>query len=1435
MPAKVEAMSDATEMKAACARVREELADIVDGDAAALARHGDHLADCDDCRDARFAATEAAAELKDAGADYLAPSAEALEKAVLARLDARPAPVVTAPVVTAPVVTAPVVTAPVVTAPVVTAPVKATAAAEVTRPAAPKAEPAPAKVRSIDSARGGRSRKLLIAAAVCGVAAAAAASVFAVRALKQRSAASAASAAKGSAKVIAISRAAADGQTGITFAGQPVALGNAVTGGKLVATDGRTRVKLQLGDGTMLTLNHDTRVELTGPRALKLTSGEVVADIATGEALVTITMPTGRVQAAGSLLAIAAEADQASVRVARGHARIEGTSGVTEVLAGEEALVPRAGKTSVAPAARLADAVGWSELEGEPTDTTLAGLGELRARKPGDKSEKERPLTLANHKVTIRVSGNVARTEIEESFKNDSADTLEGIYRFPLPPDARIDRLALWVGDKLEEGAFVERGHAAKIWKGVIHNAAPSQPVQLQEIVFVPDRFRDPALLEWQRGGRFELKIYPIPARGERKVILSYTQTIAPQGKQRRYVYPLAHSADASTKVGRFEVDARLVGHDQARPVHVHGYKPTESKDGTATKLSMTADDFQPAGDLIVDYSLPGDAELRYWTAAAEGAQAAAAKIKNGKAPADESTEVTAARATLAADPRGFVLLALRPEIPAYTENHARDFLIVVDSSQSMTGERFSRATALTAALVGNMDRRDRVRVMVCDADCRELGSVRAPSAQAATEVRELLGAVRPAGASNLVASLTAASKAWPRASGSGASRELRVMYLGDGLSSTGPRRAASLVAEIEELSKATAVKVTTVGIGADVDTVALAGIARAGGGHYVPYVPGERVGASALAVLETTYGPVLSNAALELPAGVTDVSPAKLPTLRAGEEVLVSARFAGEIKGDIVLRGSVGGKPYEDHYPIALTPAATAGNGFVPRVWAQQRIDELDQAGRGEDRAQIVALSKTYGVLSRQTSLLVLESESMFNAMGIERGGQPARWTGEDIATAGEASGTVGHAQAQMGVLAGADAEESDNDATTITGGLEAGGGGKMGGAGSGDGFGRGTASTRDPMAKTADEKADKAKKAPMEDRARRESAPATTVPDAPRAAANRADDMWEGMPPTGGRSGTFMKKVWFRVGAVSAGAFSDGSSAVNLAEQRLAQMPESRDRLRSLVQALARAGQVDRALTENEAWLAKAPSDADALVSLADLTARKGDRAGALRYLSGIVDLSPDVPELHERLAGAYQRLGDFSHECAHRVAIAELGLGSSNAAAIGAGVRCERAAGRESAAARLLAGTANTALRSKAETAAATPAPAAKKPELSLNASWGSDADLDVALVAPSGSRISFMGGRKVSADPGAAITAGRERLGVPKIAKGSYLVEITRSKLGDTTPVAGEVEITVLGVKRVIPFTLSTDRVVLGRIDVTSQFKWVQVARSNGGWR
>ena len=43
------------------------------------------------------------------------------------------------------------------------------------------------------------------------------------------------------------------------------------------------------------------------------------------------------------------------------------------------------------------------------TDEPLRG--ELRARRPGEREDRERPLTLAHHRVSVRIAGNVARIE----------------------------------------------------------------------------------------------------------------------------------------------------------------------------------------------------------------------------------------------------------------------------------------------------------------------------------------------------------------------------------------------------------------------------------------------------------------------------------------------------------------------------------------------------------------------------------------------------------------------------------------------------------------------------------------------------------------------------------------------------------------------------------------------------------------------------------------------------------------------------------------------------------------------------------------------------------------------------------------------------------------------------------------------------------------
>ncbi|MBA3501944.1 MAG: hypothetical protein H0T65_16380, partial [Deltaproteobacteria bacterium] len=74
-------------MSTQCDPVLDELDELVAGNPDAIARHSEHLASCDDCRDARHDATQLADAVRGAGGDYLLP-ADLVDR-VLAQVDAQ--------------------------------------------------------------------------------------------------------------------------------------------------------------------------------------------------------------------------------------------------------------------------------------------------------------------------------------------------------------------------------------------------------------------------------------------------------------------------------------------------------------------------------------------------------------------------------------------------------------------------------------------------------------------------------------------------------------------------------------------------------------------------------------------------------------------------------------------------------------------------------------------------------------------------------------------------------------------------------------------------------------------------------------------------------------------------------------------------------------------------------------------------------------------------------------------------------------------------------------------------------------------------------------------------------------------------------------------------------------------------------------------------
>lgn len=1356
----------------------DDLAPLVDGERDVLHRHEALLAADADARDLAHDAGKLAEELADAGADHR--PVEALDAKVLAALDARGA-AAAAPA--------------------------GRAIAPAARPEAaerrPDAAPAPAPKPSSPTPSKGPLLALVGGLAALATIAAVVLGLVLVPKLLHRSADAPPPppVATWSGRIDAVAPAGDASGLRLRAAGSrefaSARVGAAIPRGTTLRTDERTRARVVLDDGTTLVLDHDSELELGDRpgRSARLAHGQLLAEVAHREDAphAIFRTPKGEVEVVGTKLVLSASDDLTSVRVTQGVVSLSTSAGKVEVLAGDEGLAD-GGAPRVVPALDLASSIRFSELDTRgDEDLPVPGLGELRARKPGEREERERPLTLAEHVVRVRIAGPVARTEIEEVFQNDSGDVLEGVYRFPLPEGARIASLALEVDGRWEEGAFVARERAAQIFRGVIRHATPvAERRPNEEYIWVPGPWRDPALLEWQRGGRFELRIFPIPAHGARRVRIAYEQNVVPQGSARRYVYPLPSVRRGDARVGRFVVDARIAGADVGKPLVVDGYPGTARVEDGAFQVAYQADSFAPTGDLALSYVLPDPSrELRYYAFRGSAVSPPPATTR------EQDPTVHALEESLARDPRGYVVFALRPELPAASSARPTDYAVVVDTSQSMTGARLARATRLATALVSELDRRHRVTVLACDLGCRPaFDAPEIPGSEAAEKARVFLASRRAAGSSDVSASIEAAADALVRSGRSGARA---VIYVGDGTSTTGATTLAELRRAAERIARK-AVSVTTVGIGQDADSTALSTLARIGGGHHVPFVPGQSTLEAAMAVLETTYGTALVDATVTLPPGLSDVAPAALPSLRAGEELTIAARVSGAVEGELVLRGKLGGAPFERRYPIRLADGATTTNAFVPRLWAEKRIGDLELEGGSEATPTLVALSKSYGVMSRGTSLLVLESEAMFQAFGVDRPTSTLAF-GADEELEESVADAVG-----------------DDDAAAV-GDLGAGAlAGASSGFGRGASSGEGAAENRARSSVSADAFAEEA---PMRAERAAPAAPAPSQPAGPTtsATARPAPPMPPVMPPRGGR---WMRKVWFREGHVDAArdTASRMRAAVAQAEAALGASPESRDRRKALYRALSRAGELERAKQTVDAWLEKDPNDVEAIVAASDLEGRLGNREEALRLLSGIVDAEPGTKALHERLASVFEREGRLDAACAERRAIAA--TNPSDAASVAPALRCLGALGAGGEAAELLARIPDPTVRTRATTLASSPSVLeAARGDVVIEASWSRPVDLDLSLIAPDGTRYSLLGGRAgVVVEDATAST--RERLGLRTARVGTYVVEIARTG-DDRAMVQGTVRVRALGETRSLPFTLVEGRAAVAQIEVVRRWR------------
>ncbi len=212
------------------------------------------------------------------------------------------------------------------------------------------------------------------------------------------------------------------------------------------------------------------------------------------------------------------------------------------------------------------------------------------------KDEEGRPageLGLRSHTVSVEILDGVAKTTVEENFQNHTDRRLEGTFRFPLPPDASISRLALEVNGKIEEGTCLERERAREVFESIVR------------------RMKDPALLEWMPGGIFQCRIFPIEPRATKRVIVAYTQALPYFRGRMTYVYPLASekTKEHPPEELRIDVDVKLSGELKRFESPSHHLDVQRARPGEA-RGSFTARNLRPENDFVLTMETTDD-ELR--------------------------------------------------------------------------------------------------------------------------------------------------------------------------------------------------------------------------------------------------------------------------------------------------------------------------------------------------------------------------------------------------------------------------------------------------------------------------------------------------------------------------------------------------------------------------------------------------------------------------------------------------------------------------------------------------------------------------------------------------------------------------------------------------------------------------------------------------------
>ncbi|HEY2785982.1 MAG TPA: VIT domain-containing protein [Fimbriiglobus sp.] len=639
-------------------------------------------------------------------------------------------------------------------------------------------------------------------------------------------------------------------------------------------------------------------------------------------------------------------------------------------------------------------------------------------------------LAMVSHRVSVKIDDQVASTTVEQTFRNHTSQRLEATYIFPVPKGASVNKFSMWVNGQETKGELLPAAEARRVYTEIVR------------------RTRDPGLLEYLGNGMLQLKVFPIPPRGDQKLKLSYTSVAANEGGVVEYVYPMKTDGRTTRTLEDFTMTVSIKSQTPIQSV----YSPTHAVTVRRISEREVIAEFEKSQSL-----LDKDFQLFYGV---------------GK----QAIGMTPIFYRPITNDDGYVMMLVSPQVEtAGMKRVPRDLVMVLDTSGSMSDQKMDQAKKALRFCLSQLKEDDRFALIGFSTTVQKYKDSLAPADTDNLErARKWVSDLQAGGGTAILPALLSALEYKPTDGG----RSFTVVFFTDGMPTVDETNPERIVKAIQAKNTA-GTRIFTFGVGDDVNAQMLDQLADATRAASTYVRPAEDIEVKVSSLYAKIHHPALTDVTLTASnVQLLEIYPPKLPDLFYGQQLVVIGRYSGQGPAAIKLSGTVGSERQSFVYETTFPRHTEDEKSFVEPLWARRKVgyllDQIRSNGQSQELVnEVMKLARRYGIATPYTSYLVVPDAAMPVARpgGLPRGGGIGAGFGGGISGGnsgigggiGGISGGIGGISGGIGGIGGGIGGMPPGGPQTAAGaarGIAQGrggrggyGGGKPGGTGSPDG----------------------------------------------------------------------------------------------------------------------------------------------------------------------------------------------------------------------------------------------------------------------------------------------------------------------------------------------------------------------------------------------